>query len=82
MTLEILKPDTTVYNGEVISVTVPGVAGSFEVLNNHAPIISPLENGTVVVRGKGKEVENFVINGGVIEVLNNKITVLAEGIVS
>ncbi|MGV3705327.1 MAG: ATP synthase F1 subunit epsilon [Arcticibacter sp.] len=81
MTLEILTPDKTVYQGEVTSVTVPGVLGSFEVLNNHAPIISILDDGKVIIR-KDKVEESILIKGGVVEVLNNKITVLAEGVVS
>ncbi|WP_423149089.1 ATP synthase F1 subunit epsilon [Rubrolithibacter danxiaensis] len=79
MTLEILTPDKTVYEGEVNSVTVPGVQGSFEVLKGHAPIISTLEDGKVTIRGvKGEDI--FTIKGGVIEVINNKIMLLAEGI--
>ena len=79
MRLEILTPDKKVYEGEVNSVTVPGSLGSFEVLNNHAPIISSLEDGKVVVRGNSGE-EIFLIKWGVVEVVNNQITVLAEGI--
>ncbi|WP_407431589.1 ATP synthase F1 subunit epsilon [Arcticibacter sp.] len=81
MTLEILTPDKAVFQGEVTSVTVPGVLGSFEVLNNHAPIISILDDGKVIIRN-GKAEESILIKGGVVEVLNNKITVLAEGVVS
>lgn len=81
MTLEILTPDKKVYEGDVTSVTVPGTAGSFEILNNHAPIISTLEDGKVIVRN-GKSEERFIIKGGVIEVNDNKIILLAEGIVS
>lgn len=81
MTLEILTPDKTVFEGEVVSVTVPGSQGSFEVLNNHAPIISTLEDGKVTVR-TGKSHQTFNIKGGVVEVLNNKIMVLAEGVES
>ncbi len=79
MTLEILTPDKTVYEGEVTSVTVPGTAGMFEVLKDHAPIISTLEDGKVIVRNNQNE-EVFYIKGGVVEVLNNKIMVLAEGL--
>jgi len=79
MTLEILTPDKKVYEGEVNSVTVPGAQGSFEVLNNHAPIISTLEDGKVIIRGGGGE-QSFFIKGGVVEVINNKVVVLAEGI--
>jgi len=79
MTLEILTPDKKVYEGEVNSVTVPGAQGSFEVLNNHAPIISTLEDGKVIIRG-GEGERSFFIEGGVVEVINNKVVVLAEGI--
>ena len=82
MTLEILTPDKKVYEGEVSSVTVPGTLGSFEILNNHAPIVSTLEDGKVIIRTGGKGEERFVIKGGVVEVLNNKITLLAEGVAS
>jgi F-type H+-transporting ATPase subunit epsilon len=80
MTLEILTPDKKVFEGEVTSVTVPGSAGSFEVLKDHAPIISTLEDGPVIIRSGGKISETITIKGGVIEVLENKIIVLAEGI--
>ncbi len=81
MKLEILTPDKTVYEGEVTSVTVPGTMGAFEVLKDHAPIISTLEHGKVMVRAS-TGFETFIIKGGVVEVLENKIIVLAEGIES
>ena len=79
MILEILTPDKKVFEGEIISVTLPGTMGSFEILNNHAPIISTLEDGKLVVRGSGKD-DVFFIKGGVVEANNNQIMVLAEGI--
>jgi F-type H+-transporting ATPase subunit epsilon len=79
MTLEILTPDKKVFEGEATSVSLPGTLGSFEILNNHAPIISTLNDGKLVVREGGKE-DTFFIKGGVVEALNNKVTVLAEGI--
>jgi F-type H+-transporting ATPase subunit epsilon len=79
MNLEILTPDKKIFEGEVTSVTVPGAQGSFEILNNHAPIISTLDNGKVVIRGNGKE-QHFYTKGGVVEVINNKVIVLAEGV--
>ncbi len=79
MTLEILTPDKTVYQGEVTSVTVPGTLGSFEVLKDHAPIISTLEDGRIIIRGGSTAEEVLFISGGVVEVLNNRIIVLAEG---
>lgn len=78
MFLEIITPGQKVYSGDVESVKLPGADGSFGVLNNHAPLIATLKKGTVKITDKANKVENFEINGGVVEVLNNKITVLAE----
>lgn len=80
MELEILTPDKKVFEGTVNSVIVPGVMGSFQILHDHAPIISALEDGAVVIRGNGTE-DTFNIRGGVVEVLKNKIIVLTEGII-
>ena len=80
MTLEILTPDKKVFEGEVNSVTLPGTLGFLEILNNHAPIISTLNDGKVTIRGGAGKDEVFLIQGGVVEALNNKVTVLAEGI--
>lgn len=66
---------------EVTSVTVPGTAGSFEVLVNHAPIVSSLDEGNVIIR-VGKDEEIIRITGGVVEVIHDQVTVLAEGIIS
>jgi len=76
MHLEIITPDTTLFDGEVNSVKFPGTGGSFETLSNHAPVISSLEKGTIVVKTDDGQKE-FDINGGIVEVLNNKIKVLA-----
>ncbi|OFY85018.1 MAG: ATP synthase F1 subunit epsilon [Bacteroidetes bacterium RIFCSPLOWO2_12_FULL_35_15] len=78
MFLEIITPDKKVYSGDVDAVKLPGAEGSFGVLKNHAPIIATLKKGTVKITNAKKEVENFEINGGVVEVLNNKIIILAE----
>jgi len=79
MNLEIITPDKTIYEGEAELVQLPGIDGSFEILNNHAPLISALKKGKVKVRkSKGDKDEFYEINGGVIEVLNNKVLVLAE----
>lgn len=79
MTLEILTPDKKIFEGEVTSVTVPGTLGSFQILKDHAPIISTLEDGPVIIKNKTEE-QTFNIKGGVVEVLKNKIVVLAEGV--
>ena len=78
MYLEIITPEKKVYSGEVEAIKLPGAEGSFGILNNHAPLIATLKQGTVKITDASKKVENFVINGGVVEVLHNKITVLAE----
>ena len=78
MFLEIITPDKKVFSGEVEAIKLPGAEGSFGILDNHAPIIATLKKGTVKVTDSKKVVENFEINGGVVEVLNNKVIVLAE----
>lgn len=77
--LEIITPDGQVYQGEVESASFPGTLGAFQVLQNHAPIISSLDKGLLAyVNDEGTH--KYEIDGGVVEVLNNKITVLAESI--
>lgn len=78
MLLEIITPETKVFEGEVKSVLLPGANGKFEILNNHAPIISTLTAGQVRVINNNDQKELFDINGGVIEMQNNKIIVLAD----
>ncbi len=77
MFLEIITPDKKVFSGEVTSVTVPGADGQFQMLNNHAPIISSLGKGKVKVK-TAKETLEFSVNGGVVEMMKNKVVVLAE----
>jgi len=79
MRLEIITPDTTLFSGENVDlVQLPGIDGSFEVLDHHAPLISVLKKGSVKVLIKGDNPKYFEINGGVIEVLNDKVLILAE----
>ena len=78
MTLEIITPEKQLFSGEVTSVKFPGTTGEFEILNNHAPIISTLSEGEIRVITSENNTEKFSINGGVIEMQNNKIIVLAE----
>ena len=78
MQVEIITPDKQIYKGDASLVQLPGIDGSFEILNNHAPIISVLKNGKVKIVDKEKNVQFFEIKGGVIEVLNNKILILSE----
>ncbi|MDQ3534729.1 MAG: ATP synthase F1 subunit epsilon [Bacteroidota bacterium] len=79
MRLEIITPDKNVFEGEVESAKFPGSNGSFQVLKDHAPLISSLEKGVVSYRTASGEFD-ILIDGGVVEVLNNKITVLAESV--
>ncbi len=78
MLLEIITPDRKLFTGEVKLVQVPGTKGSFEVLKNHAPIISSLERGTIKVIDQQDQEDFFDIEGGVIEVKKNKIVILSE----
>ena len=92
MYLEIVSPEATLYSGEVKSVTVPGVNGEFQMLENHAPIVSLLQEGDVKIDGQGGIAEDFEdrftkardgktvlhINSGTVELKNNKLIVLAD----
>jgi len=80
MHLTIQTPDQSIYEGTITSVTVPGTSGSFQIFKDHAPIISTLEDGVVVVQDQNGE-KSLTIKGGVVEVLNNEITLLAEAVV-
>jgi len=80
MKIEIITPDKRIFEGDIKSIRVPGRKGSFQVLKDHAPIISTLDNGPVImVEQDGKETR-YEINGGVIEVKMNKIILLAESV--
>lgn len=78
MHLEIITPDKKLFSGDVKAVQLPGTEGSFGILNNHAPLISTLKTGKIKITDTTQGVQSFDIKGGVVEVLNNNITVLAE----
>jgi F-type H+-transporting ATPase subunit epsilon len=80
MKIEIITPDRKVYEGEIKSVRVPGKKGSFQVLKDHAPIISTLERGSVIIIDQDNRETIFEIDGGVIEVKTNRIILLAESV--
>ena len=83
MTLEILTPERKVFSDEVYGVQMPGISGSFEVLEKHAPLISALKPGRLkILKDKQNHLANFDIQAGFVEVLNNKVTVLVEGAVA
>lgn len=95
MHLEIITPETNIFSGEANAVQLPGIDGLFQVLNNHAPIISALGKGSIkieltspfertekssdlIIEDKDPKIIHVTIHGGVVEMLNNKIIVLAE----
>jgi F-type H+-transporting ATPase subunit epsilon len=80
MHLEIITPDKKVFEGEVAVVTFPGSDGSFQVLNNHAPLVSLLKDGVVEYRTTERETSQVAITGGVVEVLKNKVIVLVDAL--
>ncbi len=80
MYLEIVTPSEKVFEGEVTIVTFPGSDGSFQVMNDHAPMVSTLAEGKLVYKDKAGA-HSVTITGGVMEVLRNKIIVLADGLV-
>lgn len=99
MTIAVLTPEREVFNGRIQSVKVPGINGEFQVLNNHAPIVSALANGKIEIvtadgdytyfdtatkekktaSGAGNKL-TFYVNGGFLEVLNNDIALLVQGL--
>lgn len=83
MNLEILTPEKKLFSGEVYGVQMPGISGSFEVLDKHAPLVSALKAGRVkILKDKNQHAAFFDIQSGFVEVLNNKVTLLAEGAVA
>jgi F-type H+-transporting ATPase subunit epsilon len=80
MKIEIITPDRKVFEGEIKSVRVPGKKGSFQVLKDHAPIVSTLENGLIIMVDQAGNEIRYQISSGVIEVKMNKIILLAESV--
>jgi F-type H+-transporting ATPase subunit epsilon len=80
MHLEILTPERKVFEGDVDIATFPGADGSFQVMDNHAPLISLLAEGIVEYKSKTAGQDRVHITGGVVEVLKNKVILLADGI--
>ena len=79
MTLEILTPERKIFSGDVYGVQLPGIAGLFEVLDKHAPMVSALKNGKLKILNDKNSTTSYSIQSGFVEVLNNKTTVLVEG---
>lgn len=78
MYIEVITPDKKLFGGEAVSATFPGSDGSFQVLKDHAPLISSLGEGAVAIKTNEGDVQ-LSVTGGVVEVLDNKVVVLAEG---
>lgn len=92
MYLEIISPETTLFQGEVSSVSVPGTKGSFQLLENHAPIVSTLKEGTVVIKGQidlseeakvffntvNSDELHYALRSGTVEMKDNKIILLSD----
>ena len=79
MQLEILTPEHKVYSGSVYGIQLPGIEGSFEILEKHAPMIATLGKGKMKILKDKNNTELYEITSGFVEVLNNKATVLIEG---
>jgi F-type H+-transporting ATPase subunit epsilon len=82
MKLVVLTPEKEYFNGEVKSVKVPGTTGGFEILNNHAPIVSSLTAGHVGITTTEGGSSKLIITGGFIEAVNNEISILASSVVT
>lgn len=75
---QLLTPDGSKFDGEVQSATLPGVNGSFQILFNHAPIVSALGIGRIVLVDKDKQESLYAVTGGFVEMNENILTILAE----
>jgi F-type H+-transporting ATPase subunit epsilon len=90
MFIEIVSPEKTIFTGDVSSVYLPGTDGFFQILNNHAPIVSTLKKGTIKLSGKfeddvsenlnleGVNKASLAIESGVVEIKNNKLIILVD----
>ncbi len=78
MQLEILTPEHRIFSGKVYGIQLPGTEGSFELLENHAPIIASLGKGKMKVLKDKSTSDTYDISGGFVEMLNNKASVLIE----
>ncbi len=76
--VEIVTPEKTAFEGNVKSITIPGTKGNFQVLFNHAPLMSSFEIGFIKIVDSSEQANIFATSGGTVEVVNNKVIVLAE----
>jgi F-type H+-transporting ATPase subunit epsilon len=78
MHIEIITPDATLFQGEATYVFLPGSDGSLGIMKNHAPLISSLKKGTLRIKDQAGKEMKFEVKGGTVEVMKNKVVVLAE----
>ncbi len=80
LSVEIITPSKSIYKGEVKSITLPGTLGNFQVLFNHAPLLSSLEIGKIKIEEPDEKIVEFATGGGTVEVRDNKVLVLADSV--
>lgn len=78
MKVEILSPGKSLFDGEAKFVFLPGSDGSMGILDNHAALITTLQKGVVKIELSEGKTESFEVSGGTVEVLNNRVIILAE----
>ena len=78
--LQIISPDKSVFDEEIEMVIIPGTEGDIGVLSNHMPLITSLRLGNIYIYKNKKIIKKFLVNGGIIEALENRCTLLTEDI--
>lgn len=78
MRIEILSPGKSLFDGEVDFVSLPGSEGGLGILNHHSPLITSLKNGSIKLKLPSGKEESFDVNGGIVEVLKNKVIILTD----
>lgn len=81
MFLEIITPDEKIFEGEVMHATFPGADGSFQILNNHAAMVSVLGTGDIKYQQEKEKEVHIMVDGGVVEVSHNSVNVLVEKVI-
>ena len=82
MFLEVLTPESKIYVGDIKGIQLPGIDGSFEILENHAPMVAALGNGKMKITLTNNEEKVYSIESGFVQTSNNKTAVLAEGVIA
>lgn len=78
MQLIVLSPEKELFSGEIKSILLPGIEGKFQILNNHAPLVAALTSGEVEVKKENGEKFSYQIDQGIIEVVDNQVSLLVE----